>query len=231
MSAFTKYFRRSLVNFTPERQASRGAMAAGQEKVKDWMNLMSSKATNPESRAYVAQLNSLLGFYIRPTLFDEGEKINWDSWKGKIQTEGFVDKIRQNCESLQEESYNIENVTNSIISVPSKEFEDISNELLFHATMWVACYADYQMFLYEVSDYGNVADYLMHENYDFFDGLEAELEELVETNNYIPGSKDDVNLAGYYMAQFNWGKKVVSFYRHPADDFKGGKATKNILGR
>jgi hypothetical protein len=45
------------------------------------------------------------------------------------------------------------------------------------------------------------------------------------------GSKDDINLRGYYSAQFNWGKKVVSFYRHPADDFKGGRATKNILGR
>lgn len=29
---------------------------------------------------------------------------------------------------------------------------------------------------------------LVHENYDFFYGLEAELEELVETHNYIAGS-------------------------------------------
>lgn len=42
--------------------------------------------------------------------------------------------------------------------------------------------------------------YLVHENYDFFYGLEADLEELTETHNYIPGSKDDVNLRGYYTA-------------------------------
>lgn len=71
----------------------------------------------------------------------------------------------------------------------------------------------------------------MHEEYDFFYGLEADLEELTETHNYIPGSKDDVNLRGYYTAQFNWGKKVISYFRHPADDFKAAQATKNILGR
>lgn len=31
---------------------------------------------------------------------------------------------------------------------------------------------------------------LVHENYDFFHGLEAELEELTETHNYIPGKKE-----------------------------------------
>jgi len=72
---------------------------------------------------------------------------------------------------------------------------------------------------------------LMHQTYDTFYGLEAELEELTETHNWIPGSKDDINLRGYYASQFLWGKKVVSYYRHPADDFKSAKATKNILGR
>jgi hypothetical protein len=38
----------------------------GQEKVKRWMAQMSSKATTPESRNYVAQLNSLLNFYTKP---------------------------------------------------------------------------------------------------------------------------------------------------------------------
>ena len=48
---------------------------------------------------------------------------------------------------------------------------------------------------------------------------------------YLKGSKDDVNARGFYQAEFSWGKKVISFYRHPADDFKGARATKNILGR
>ena len=87
-------------------------------------------------------------------------------------------------------------------------------------------YCDYQQFLFELEEYGD-ADYLsiifiniVHENYDFFYGLEADLEELTETHNYIPGSKDDINIRGYYVAQFNWGKKVISYFRHPADDFK-----------
>lgn len=47
----------------------------------------------------------------------------------------------------------------------------------------------------------------------------------------IPGTKDDVNLRGWIGSQFQWGIKVVSFYRHPVDDNKCAKATKNIFGR
>ena len=38
-------------------------------------------------------------------------------------------------------------------------------------------------------------------------------------------------MRSYIATQFAWGKKVISFYRHPADDFKCARATKNILGR
>jgi hypothetical protein len=44
------------------------------------------------------------------------------------------------------------------------------------------------MFLFELEEYGDANDYLMHENYDFFSGLEPELEKLTETHNYIAGS-------------------------------------------
>jgi len=78
---------------------------------------------------------------------------------------------------------------------------------------------------------GSLHDYNIHEKCDLFSGSEANIEELNETHNFIPGSKDDINYRGYLTAQFAWGKKVVSFYRHPADDFKCLIATKNILGR
>ena len=58
--------------------------------------------------------------------------------------------------------------------------------------------------------------------------MESILEELNETHNYIPGSKDDINYRGYMCAQFAWGKKVISFYRHPCDDFKCLIATKTF---
>lgn len=69
------------------------------------------------------------------------------------------------------------------------------------------------------------------EFYDIFRGAEAEVEELQETHNYLYGSKDDINIFMYFTNQFSWGKKVVSFYRHPSDDFKCLRATKNIMGR
>jgi len=40
----------------------------------------------------------------------------------------------------------------------------------------------------------------VHETYDLFNGFEADLEELLETHNYYPGSKDDINLRGYMAA-------------------------------
>lgn len=41
---------------------------------------------------------------------------------------------------------------------------------------------------------------LVHEDYDFYPGLEADGEELYETHNWIAGSKDDVNYRGYLAA-------------------------------
>lgn len=230
MSQFTKFLRAGLAR-TPLRNVQKYRQADGQEKVKRWMANMTSKASTTESRSYVAQLSSVLNFYTRPVSNEAQPTVNWNQWKEQLFTEGLVDKVKQNHDSLKAEEYNVEGVISQIISAPSKELEEISNELYFHGAVWANAYADYASFLYELQEYGNSNDYLMHENYDFFYGLETELEELIETHNYIAGSKDDINLRGYYAAQFNWGKKVISFYRHPGDDFKGGRATKNILGR
>eukprot|EP01015_Nassula_variabilis_P005759 TRINITY_DN142_c0_g2_i4.p3 TRINITY_DN142_c0_g2~~TRINITY_DN142_c0_g2_i4.p3 ORF type:complete len:129 (+),score=36.01 TRINITY_DN142_c0_g2_i4:85-471(+) len=120
---------------------------------------------------------------------------------------------------------------NAVATSQSHDLDELSRELDYHAALWLDCYTEYQNFLFELEDYGNPNDYMMHENYDFYYGLEADLEELVETHNYFAGSKDDINVRGYYASQFAWGKKVITFYRHPADDFKAARATKNILGR
>ncbi len=45
----------------------------------------------------------------------------------------------------------------------------------------------------------------MHENYDFFYGLEAELEELTETHNYIAGN------IFYYMKENRIGDCLSNF--------------------
>lgn len=62
-------------------------------------------------------------------------------------------------------------------------------------------------------------------------GTAAKGDALTQTHNYFAGAKDDVNLFMYMGVQFNWGKKVFTFYRHPADDNKSGRATKNTMGR
>ena len=31
--------------------------------------------------------------------------------------------------------------------------------------------------------------------------------------------------------QFDWGKRILTFYAHPSTDNKGGRATKNTMGR
>lgn len=101
----------------------------------------------------------------------------------------------------------------------------------FHTAIWLDNYGDYVSFLFELEEFSSGFDYTPTEHLDFFNGIETYTEEQVETHNYIPGSKEDINLFGYMGAQFAWGKKVVSFYKHPADDFKCGKATKNVMGR
>ena len=217
---------------TPLRQqVTKYKPAESQEKIRKWMATMTSKAVSNEAKQQVVALSSLVNFYNKLSPVEQIDPINWEHWKNEIFTEGLVDKVQKNHTALTSEEYNVENVIGQVVSTPSKELEEITNELFYHGTVWMNAYADYSMFLYELGEYGNPNDYLMHENYDFFYGLEAELEELVETHNYIPGSKDDVNLRGYYAAQFNWGKKVISYHRHPADDFKAARATKNILGR
>lgn len=62
-------------------------------------------------------------------------------------------------------------------------------------------------------------------------GLEPRVDALVETHCYFAGARDDVNLYLYMSKQFAWGKKITTFYKHPADDFKDGKGTKNSMGR
>ena len=69
------------------------------------------------------------------------------------------------------------------------------------------------------------------EHADTFRFAKATAQTREETGNYYDGSLDDVNLFGYFQNQFSWGKHMISYYRHPNDDFKCLLATKNILGR
>eukprot|EP00178_Gracilaria_changii_P005063 TRINITY_DN1817_c0_g1_i1.p2 TRINITY_DN1817_c0_g1~~TRINITY_DN1817_c0_g1_i1.p2 ORF type:complete len:104 (+),score=10.87 TRINITY_DN1817_c0_g1_i1:375-686(+) len=103
--------------------------------------------------------------------------------------------------------------------------------MAFHTAVWLTNYASYVQWLSEIETFGNPSDYSGQEMNDFFARNDAYTDSLVETHNYLPGAKDDTNLYTFMMIQFDWGKRIVTFYNHPATDNKGGRATKNTMGR
>ncbi len=103
--------------------------------------------------------------------------------------------------------------------------------MAFHTALWLENYGTYMQWLSEVETFGNPNDYSSAEMHDFFPRIEPWSYALMETHNYLPGAKDDTNLYGFMMIQFDWGKRLVTFYAHPSTDNKGGRATKNAMGR
>ena len=103
--------------------------------------------------------------------------------------------------------------------------------MAFHTAVWLDNYSEYVRFLNDINSISAPADYHLMEYMDMHPGVDSLGEALMETHSYLPGSTDDVNLHGYMTNQFAWGKKVITFYRHPSDDFKSGRATKNSMGR
>jgi hypothetical protein len=103
--------------------------------------------------------------------------------------------------------------------------------MAFHNAIWLDNYLDYVVFLNDLSSLSHPSDYSFLEWVDIHPTLEYKADALMETHCYVPGTRDDVNLFGYMGEQFAWGKTVVTFYKHPCDDYKESKATKNTLGR
>lgn len=101
----------------------------------------------------------------------------------------------------------------------------------FHTAVWLDNYSDYVFFLNDLNSVSNFTDYNAVEYIDMYPGAEVQGEALVETNSLFPGARDDINLWSYMIKQFAWGKKVITFYRHPSDNFNCVKATKNSMGR
>jgi hypothetical protein len=201
---------------------------AQEEKVRAWVQRLQGLANTAESKGSTGQLASLIGYYTRPAPA-EAPAINWEEWEAKITTPGLVKKVRGKFQELEQQEYDVEGIANKVNATESRALEEIRNELNYHTALWLANYGRYLESLLSLEEYSNNITYL--EAWDFNPYNEANAQELMETHNYIPGSKDDINLRDYIMAQFAWGKKVVSFYRHPADEFKCFKATKSVLGR
>ncbi|KAM3128205.1 hypothetical protein pb186bvf_019688 [Paramecium bursaria] len=200
------------------------------ERINQWIATLNAKAFSGESKLYTAQLSSLFNFYSKPNT-TQPQSIDWDYWREEINTVGLVDKVHKGYTTLVSQEYDVERICHQVVSSQSKELEDLESELTYHSAVWSNYYIDQALALQEIQELGDTSSQKIHETYDQFPGYQADLEELVETHNWIPGSKDDINMMGFMSSQFSWGKKVISFYRHPADDFKAARATKNILGR
>ena len=101
----------------------------------------------------------------------------------------------------------------------------------FHNDLWFEYHLENKKSENTINDTGNLLDYGHHDLLNMMPKSKAFSSKLFETFNIIPGSHDDVNYFGYLHIQFTWGKKMVSFYRHPEDDFRSIRATKNIMGQ
>jgi hypothetical protein len=106
-----------------------------------------------------------------------------------------------------------------------------SLELSYHFTLWSTYYVGLMEYLVELESFGNGLTLQSGAFADRFGGAEADIQSDDLTGNWLVGSKEDTDVIGYMMSQFQWGKTAISFYRHPLDDNKCVVATKNILGR
>ena len=103
--------------------------------------------------------------------------------------------------------------------------------MAFHTAIWLENYGTYVQWLADIETFGNANDYTASEMHDFFPRVQPTADGHTETHNYLPGSKDDTNVYGFMTIQFDWGKRIVTFYSPPSTDNKGGRATKNTMGR
>lgn len=103
--------------------------------------------------------------------------------------------------------------------------------MAFHTAIWMENYFRYVHFLSDLSSVSSPFDYNPVEWADMHLGQEERGDALIETHCWFPGTRDDVDLWGYMVKQFAWGKKISTYYRHPTEDNKDGKATKNSMGR
>lgn len=101
----------------------------------------------------------------------------------------------------------------------------------FHTAVWLDNYMGYVNFLSDLNSVSSPLDYNPVEWLDMHPGIDQMGDHLMETHSYIPGTRHDVNLWQYQVKQFAWGKKITTFFKHPTDDFKAMKATKNSMGR
>ena len=225
------YKRTSSRNFSTSIAQADSSSASMHKMVDNWLKKVQQKSTTPEGKGYAVQLTSLISYYTRAPSSAEVEQINWDQWKNELNTKDIVDKIRANHESLMSEKYNKEPILKQVEESRSPYEESINKEMLYHSMLWMTFYLDHLRLKVNLEYAPRLTECALPEKFDLMPGAEAENQRRVETHAYLPGTLDDVGFQCYLVGQFMWGKKVSTYFRHPSDDFRGLKATKNIMGR
>ena len=218
---------------TPTRRFSKAVVHPLQNtaNVENWMRTLSNKATTAEGKNYVSQLTSLVNYYNKAPRTTEFEDIEWDKWSKDIVTEGLVEKVKKNYETLSAEQYNVSDVATRVRESEASEYRDLNNELIYHNLLWKSFYLESLMYYIDLKFLPNLGDLMETEKLDYVHAKKVEMTRRDETHNWIAGSMDDVDIEGYVVNQFAWGKKVATYFKHPSDDFRGIRATKNIMGR
>ena len=196
----------------------------------DWMKKVSSKVSTARGKSTVGQLSGLMTHYNKAPAAEE-PGIDWADWESRIKTANFVSDLKDKFEFLDHQSYQKEGIMEAVTSSSSDAYSNMNNELQLHNDLWFEFYMSNRRQENDVADVGNLKDYHPQQLHDMFPQNKAKGDKLVETYNILSGTHDDVDYYGYLHIQFNWGKKQTSFYRHPNDDFRSLRATKNIIGQ
>ena len=194
------------------------------------MKKVSSKVSTASGKSTVGQLTSLVSHFNKRPL-EENPEIDWADWDSRIRTPDFVSGLRDKFEFLNNQNYKSEAIIEAVKESSSEAYSNMNNELQFHNDLWFEYHLSNKKFQNDIKDAGNLLDYRFEDLYEMMPKTKAFSSKLHQTGNYLPGSHNDVNFYGYLYIQFSWGKKMVSFYRHPEDDYRSARATKNILGQ
>ena len=73
---------------------------------------------------------------------DSLKEIDFESWKGKINTKGLVDKIQNNYIELCKEEYDMKEASKSLQGDASLEDKNIDSLLIYHNEIWMEFYLE-----------------------------------------------------------------------------------------
>ena len=74
----------------------------------------------------------MVNYLNRKSNVTEIKDIEWNSWKDQIASEGIVEKVQKNYESLISENYDIARCADQVTNQHSEDLDNINRELAFH---------------------------------------------------------------------------------------------------